>query len=70
MSHFQERRHRWAVDTGDGALLGLGFPWHTSPLDTALFRTKDEAKQVCRQWRDEVLAARVVKVAVRLEVLL
>ena len=63
--NFKERKHRWAIDTGDGTLMGLDFPWQVGPLDTALYRTKKEAQDDLKFWLNDLpTSARVMKVFV------
>lgn len=68
MTMFAEKKHKWAIDTGDGVLMGLSFPWNISALDTAIYRTRKEAQDDLKFWRDDfendLVAARVVKVYV------
>ncbi len=63
MTMFAEKKHKWAIDTGDGVLMGLSYPWNLSALDTAIYRTRKEAQDDLKFWRDELNSgAKVVKV--------
>ena len=65
---FNEKKHKWAIDTGDGVLMGLNFPWNIGAVDTALFRTKKEALDDLKFWRDDLPSnAKAVKVFVSYE---
>ncbi|KKK70432.1 hypothetical protein LCGC14_2924040 [marine sediment metagenome] len=61
---FAEKKHKWAIDTGDGALMGLPWPWTMGALDTAIYRTKKGATADLKFWRDKFSTASVVKVYV------
>jgi len=65
MSVFAEKKHKWSIDTGDGVLMGLKYPWNLSALDTAIYRSKKEAQNDLKFWKDDLPdGAQVVKIYV------
>ena len=65
MTHFKERRPRWAIlDEDRGTLVAMAFPLNLGACDAALYRTKKEAVAA----RDlHCPGLRVVKVEIQYE---
>lgn len=63
---FGERKPVWAIDTGDGQLVGLGYPLVYPAVKTALWRTRKDAAVARRNLNID--GARIVKVLVKYEV--
>jgi hypothetical protein len=74
LQRFFERRHGWAIDTGDGKLLSARFfrtdgttPKHLHGLTMAVFRTRSDARHALKGVRRVIDEAVIVKVAVSYE---